>query len=147
MSVITINLEQANALLDEVLAEHGEDFVYQGLCNYNVGEMPGCIVGQVLAKAGVPLDTLAKMDVISWREDGDPVTDTKFDSVARSHHFDDVFVVEPDVATLLNEAQTQQDQRLPWGHAVAAGRTRVEVLHQMRKSAEGRRLLFGEDAP
>lgn len=72
--MIALTLERTKQLLAEAVAERGEEYVYKnergqdgtfGDCAYvhgspSGGHSPGCIVGLVLHKAGVPLERLAR---------------------------------------------------------------------------------------
>jgi hypothetical protein len=125
MSVINIDFEQAKALLSEVVKEAGEGFVYKDSCVYESLGEPSCMVGRVLAKAGVPVETLRLMDrVDKWSpvdEYGERLySATDFATVVQSGKFSDRFTVDRGALELLHEAQARQDNRDPWGEAQTA---------------------------
>jgi hypothetical protein len=133
MSVINIDFEQAKTLLSEVVEEAGEDFVYHGECMYSHWGEPGCIVGRVLAKAGVPSEVLTNMDrVHSWSpvdEHGERIySTTDFATVVQSGAFSNRFTVEHGALELLHEAQARQDARDPWGEVQATALTVAEAI-------------------
>lgn len=126
MSVITINLEQGIALLDGLVEEKGADFVYTGPCTYERGGLPDCLIGQALAKAGVPIRTLRKMDSLDWSSEdahGQKVhTGTDISTIAASSQFDGEFVLEEEALVLFAEAQRRQDLQQTWGEAVESAK-------------------------
>ena len=126
MSVITINLEQGIALLDGLVEEKGAGFLYSGPCNYERNGQPDCLIGQALAKAGVPIQTLRKMDTLDWSpvdEDGNKVfTGTDISTILYSHEFDGDFILDEEATNLFAEAQRLQDLQEPWGEAVKSAK-------------------------
>lgn len=131
MSVINIDFEQAKTLLSEVVEEAGEDFVYQDNCVYEALGEPSCMVGRVLAKAGVAVETLRLMDMgEKWspvNEFGERIyTTTDFATVVQSGQFSHRFTVDNGALELLHEAQVRQDNRDPWGEAQAHALTVAE---------------------
>lgn len=132
MSVINIDFEQAKTLLSEVVEEAGEDFVYQDSCVYETLGEPSCMVGRVLAKAGVAVDTLRLMDMVqAWspvNEYGERIySTTDFATVVQSGKFSNAFTVDNGALELLHEAQVRQDNRDPWGEAQARALTVAEA--------------------
>lgn len=113
--MIELTLERAKELLAEAVAERGEDYVYPRsdsgpYCYYvHTPDMdasltepaPGCIAGYVLHKAGVPLETLRR-----------------FEGKSVQYPIAQLVQTEPDVADLLRNVQSRQDERTPWGEAV-----------------------------
>ena len=108
------DLEETKALLDEIVAEFGADYVYQKpspfLCRYrkNSGE-PDCIVGQLLAKVGLLPD----------REFESRWGATYFLDPECKHpltNLENNFTVEANL--LLHNVQGKQDYETPWGQAV-----------------------------
>lgn len=111
--MIELSLVMTKELLAEAVAEKGADFVYVNkygqqadqsgdvTCQYVHGDQPGCIVGNVLHRAGVPLDELGQYE---------------------THSVDDLgqrlFTAEARVKLLLNHIQGHQDVGVPWGEAV-----------------------------
>jgi hypothetical protein len=133
MSVINIDFEQAKTLLSEVVEEAGADFVYEDSCVYEALGEPSCMVGRVLAKAGVPVETLRAMDDIrawspvdKWGERLYSATD--FDTVVQSGAFSDAFTVDNGALELLHKAQVRQDNRDTWGEAQAAALAVAEAV-------------------
>lgn len=108
MSAITD--EKIMATLREVVAERPE-FIYQkplasegnvAVCRYVHGDVPGCLVGQVLHRLGVSLGTLSV-------HEGQP-----------AHSLADTLDIGSQaVRWALNAAQTAQDGGSTWGEALA----------------------------
>lgn len=115
-----LTLERAQTLLAEIVAEKGPDFKYVNpadsenadpgtfSCLYVHGDEPGCIVGVVLHRAGVPLTSLANHE-----------NETPF----RLPH---QWFENHDVKSYLYRVQTQQDCGKTWAEAVAAGNEYLE---------------------
>lgn len=118
MSVTALTYERVNSILDQILAEFGEDYVYvkpnalDG-CRYVHGvyplEQPGCIIGQLLHQLGVPLDALT-------RHEG------KAADVVVKKLFPETDWL---VARYLSIIQEEQDSHETWGRAVEYGRMRI----------------------
>lgn len=115
-----LTLELANQILDEIVAEFGPDYVYRNpafgtpgyqgpRCAYVHGDQPGCIVGHVLYRFGVPLAQLAN-------HEGDSALDVVAAVQGAS---------KGRAGWLLDWVQTNQDGGLPWGDAVARARGQV----------------------
>lgn len=117
---IKLTLERTKQLLEEAVAEKGTDYVYAdpwgnsptgdgGMpCYYVHDDQPGCIVGHVLYKAGVPLDALFEVEHSPADQ-----------AVAGLDGLD----VETWVYSLLRNVQRQQDMGVPWGEALRIGLT------------------------
>lgn len=120
--MIELTYERVNELLDEAIAEKGADYVYKDemgrvagidtetCCQYVHGEgdskAPGCIAGNVLHRAGVPLGEFNRVE-----------------SLAVAPLLDLLGVRMPDEAvSLLAEIQGRQDKGWTWGLAVDAAR-------------------------
>lgn len=103
---IIIDAARAVELLRQAVAAQGADHVYRsddGECRYTAAGCPDCIVGHVLALAGVPLSVLADLDgSIAYLN----VPGVEFTDQAR--------------AVLLAAQEVQDDQRSTWGQALAA---------------------------
>lgn len=100
---------RALELLRELVAEFGEDYVYADgdddvVCLYVHGHGPGCGVGHVLYRAGVPLDVLRDAD----DTDQSPVLEV----AAFREYADD------EALQLLSDFQVEQDQGTAWGEAL-----------------------------
>lgn len=120
--MIELTLARTKELLAEAVAEKGEDFVYTNRdghevdsdgvtpCHYVHDDKPGCIVGNVLHKAGVPLDELSRFE----GQDAQEVTR----SVCT--------VEEGDVIRLLSGVQDRQDRGTAWGEAVSLALDKLE---------------------
>ena len=110
---MTTEVEQVLTILDQVVAEFGHDYVYQPpgpgdfACLYVHGKLwyrkPGCLVGQVLHRMGVPLRELAKND--------------KNNVAVTSNSFSVPIVLHDDTKKVLAEAQRTQDNDQTWGQA------------------------------
>lgn len=80
---------------------------YEGMCRYVSPEgAVGCIVGVILNKAGVDLETLQK-------HEGDGVW-----SVLNSLRSEDIFGVDHDTCMFLGDLQSAQDAGRTWGQAL-----------------------------
>lgn len=129
-----ISLEQAFTLLDEVVKEAGPYHV-QDYCVYADEDaqgnlVPGCIVGRVLHKAGVPVEVLAEMDSSARTEN--KARDTEFDTIVLSEEYSDAFTINTDAMIMLREAQRVQDCREPWGRAARQAREYHEARMKQR---------------
>lgn len=105
--------EYVTRLMEEAVAERGSDYQYDTLsgCDYVRDGEPSCIVGCVLAAAGVPLDKLHQYEGTS--------ASMVVDAVA-PHEWAD-----PDIRSALELAQESQDSGRPWGEALEDFKTRV----------------------
>lgn len=111
--MIELTMTRTRKLLTEAVAEKGADYVYVNKdgkladgtgeveCHYVHGDQPGCIVGNVLHRAGVPLDVLGEYEA------------QNIDHLSQS-----LLTAEPRVKLLLNHIQAHQDVGVPWGEAV-----------------------------
>ena len=131
-----ISLERALTLLDEVVEEAGPYHV-QDECVYADEDaqgnlVPGCIVGRVLHKAGVPVEVLAEMDNSARTEN--KARDTEFDTIVLSEEYSDAFTINTDAMIMLREAQRVQDCREPWGRAAQRARDYHEKRMKQREA-------------
>lgn len=116
--MITKTYDETLATLREVVAEAGEDFVYQDhygdMCYYSVDGEPACLVGRVLAKWGVdltPMDSASTgMSTLVGLFAGALLDELRVMGVLE--------VDDPSVS-LLWEAQTGQDNGETWGNALS----------------------------
>jgi hypothetical protein len=113
-----LTLERVNQLLDQAVAERGADYVYvrpqasaDRRCLYSHGDSPGCIVGYVLHKLGVPLITLAQYEGMPAREILPVLGLVPFDPDLRTAE-------QTEIVFLLNRVQHAQDRHQTWGYAV-----------------------------
>jgi hypothetical protein len=110
-------IEGLKALVDE----KGEEFVYvkgDGLdgstCRYVRNGKPDCMIGQFLAKAGVPLERLARADEpVGFGGGGSPACDLLKELKAEGV----VSITDKGIAAL-QAAQSRQDRDYPWGAAL-----------------------------
>jgi hypothetical protein len=114
---ITVSGERVIEVLREVVAER-PDYVYAAPpemittamlanpCFYVHGEgadaVPGCVVGAVLNRLGVPLSELAG-----------------YEGTPAQHVAERLLETDHDVVSMLREVQTEQDQGTSWGDALA----------------------------
>ena len=131
---ILIDTDRALALLHEVV-DPNPLFVYQpspaalpwvsSACLYVRDGEPSCLVGQVLARAGVAVEDLARMDKgtpDSGTEDepvGDGDSESAFEVLWENGALPDYLEVTPDAADILVHVQSRQDQGIAWGDALA----------------------------
>jgi len=103
--------EQAIELLERVVADAGQDYIYPTYatsCVYVKDGAPSCIVGKALALAGIDLDLIAQLDGHN---------DEVVSAYAIPTYFPDLVSVE--VAELLQVVQNHQDNGWTWGEALA----------------------------
>jgi hypothetical protein len=129
--MIDIDLDKAKALVDECIAERGAEYVYEkegSSCKYVHGvdesiedewgdtvenftnATPGCLVGAVLHKAGIPLD---KMGTYSRNDEG------SYDLIEHLTS-DELVTVSQEANNFLGNVQSSQDAGAPWGQAMEA---------------------------
>ena len=114
--MIELNRDQVETLLDGAVSKFGEDYVYpqgEGLkCDYVRNGAPSCLVGQVLAASGVPLERLAEAD-LEYFGSGTPAGDLL-------QELKDEGVIDFDLGShlLLVNAQYHQDAKVAWGESV-----------------------------
>lgn len=119
--MIELTLARTKELLAEAVAEKGADFVYVNrygrsagpdnstTCHYVHDDQPGCIVGNVLHRAGVSLYNLSEHEGENAES---PVTA--------------LFRPEPGVVDLLREVQSRQDKGASWSEAVRLALAELE---------------------
>lgn len=112
-----INIETSDAIriLDEIVEECGEGYVYyrtaDGRCQYLRGDeygsdVPDCIIGHLLARKGVSIGKISQIE--DW-------------SVGRAlEYFAEAGVVNSSLSTrgFLSDLQRKQDDGLPWSKAL-----------------------------
>lgn len=113
----TITREDALRALEEVVAEAGEDYVYQppnqGLtCVYVADGRPSCLVGRALFRLGVSIETLHWLD----REFGGFYCRDLNDELPEKIPMDE------SAAIAFARAQERQDARCSWGEALRAAK-------------------------
>lgn len=125
--MIDIDIDRAKALVQECIAERGAEYTYEKegySCKYVHGvgydedewgdgeenfsnATPGCLVGAVLHKAGVPLE---KMGTYARNDEG------SYDLI--EHLTADGLVhVSQEANNFLGNVQSSQDAGAPWGQA------------------------------
>lgn len=119
MSII-INRQTAIDLMKRAVDEKGEDYIYpgsdKGNCWYQKDGAPSCLVGHALAFAGVPIETLERMDHgFSDRADPD---DASIASLLASKAEKLPFAVTHAAKQALISAQMRQDRGDRWGYAL-----------------------------
>jgi len=110
--------------LEAIVAEFGEDYVYQGhgtrdplgvlVCHYVHNGKPDCLVGHVAHRHGVPLDILAKHEGAS------------------AYAFANIAFTQKACAVLV-AAQAEQDRQKPWHLALTKAR---EAYHRLQLKGE-----------
>lgn len=132
MTNITLTKIEVIDLLSDLVADYGEDYVYDQerlggvgqLCVYTDGEKPSCIVGHVLFRAGTPLNVLKAIDfggVVD--EDGElhtgSLADTNiWEDEVQSWLNANGIVLSEAAMDILGRVQRMQDDGVPWGKAV-----------------------------
>jgi len=112
---ITLEFDETKALLQEVVDERGEDFIFGDECQYQKNGVPSCLVGRVLAKKGASMDLLYAADHLA---SGDSTVGAVVSS--------GLIATDQRTAFLLGQAQALQDDRVPYGF----------VLREALESAE-----------
>ena len=126
--MITKTYDETLATLCEVVAEAGEDFVYQDhygeACYYSVKGEPACIVGRVLAKWGVDLTPMDSEYTGAGAMIG-------LYAGALLGHLRLMGVLEVDdlSASLLREVQIGQDTEETWGDALSEALAYLAKYH------------------
>lgn len=124
--MITKTYDETLATLREVVAEAGEDFVYQQqygeACYYSVNGEPACIVGRVLAKWGVDL---TRMDSSAVVDDGN-LSGLFANGLLIRLRTEGVLDVGQDGVKLLKLAQARQDGECTWGESLSRAQNDVE---------------------
>lgn len=110
-----LTLDRAVELAREVVAEKGADFVYEeeegawGGLYVHAGDKPGCLVGHILLRHGVPVETLKN-----------------YNSMGIAWVADETGVAAAEATNFLESVQGDQDDGHSWGKAVdEAARWRV----------------------
>jgi hypothetical protein len=117
--MIELTYSKTVAILDSLVAEFGEDYVYKrpagGDCVYVHDGAPSCIVGHLLARVGVPLERLSEADRAAYGgglSAGVLLNVLSDEGVLRYDH---------DVSTLLADVQYYQDGGRTWKESVQYG--------------------------
>lgn len=121
-----IDARRALELLIDIVDQYGEDTVYekvplnvggtiiysQGVgCRYQVNGQPSCLVGHVLARAGVSTEALEDMDASGL-------------SIINSY----AAVGDTDARAVLQAAQSAQDTGATWGEALKNAKAMYERI-------------------
>lgn len=117
---MTITLTDADRRFAEairaVVAEAGRDHVYElrvdddynlGVCDYVRDDQPSCLIGQALARVGVPVDVLARYEGKS--------SDWVMEKLGERYP---EWTFSRPIQSAARDAQTAQDQELSWGHSL-----------------------------
>ena len=122
--MIEITLDSVRSGLEALVAEKGEDFVYNKhsegdaygpSCRYVWNGEPDCIVGQLLARMGVPVDRLAKADGalgVGTLGVGASILLCDLEEEGLVH------VDDWKICIGLNRVQSRQDGGYTWGEAI-----------------------------
>lgn len=107
MQISEMTFENVTPVIEQIVKDAGEDFVFPGMCRYfnDFGE-PQCLVGHVFHRMGVKYPDRAG----------------NFDSVTNYFAVDNLFEVlggEQRLGDALKMAQKAQDNREPWGEALS----------------------------
>lgn len=121
----TIDGRQAVALLERVVAERGEDFVYQGVgmeesCQYAGLEGPSCGVGLALSYLGVPDSSLDIMDTCFYNK-------TAFNREEIQNYLSGSFGLEFDreAVIVLSRFQRNQDFGSKYSEALTSAKEEI----------------------
>lgn len=114
MTEISIDAERALELLRNRIRGN-EDFVYpyaRETCVYVMNDCPSCLIGQVLANAGVNVKDLKAMDSVS--------ADTDIQSLYETKVLPENLIISEEAVDIFRIAQTAQDQGQTWGQVLIA---------------------------
>ena len=132
MTTRSVSLNEAEELLERAVTEKGADYVYGkrgGACNYERDGAPSCIVGHVLSYLGLTVEQLATLDnpdKFYVNECGYPVSaDTGITDIAQLLASELGIDLTFPAAELLQNAQFDQDNGVPWGTAVVLAKDAV----------------------
>lgn len=124
---IALDFEKVKSLVEESIADRGKDYVYakeEGSCRYvhdvrskwdyntedydvEFGDAsPGCLVGDVLHRAGVSLGALYRVN-----------TDGVQEAIGSLVYYDILGTLEERTLNYLSNLQASQDRGAPWGLA------------------------------
>ena len=117
-----LTYDEVSADLEAIVAEWGADHIYEGPdpndsdCLYvhtasDGALIPGCLIGVWLARRGIALERMARME----NDSADAYVPRLLD-------------VENRALYLLTQAQHRQDNRVAWGDALALGRDAVDTV-------------------
>src|SRR5512139_1881718 len=107
-NMIEITRESAYNGLKAIVEEFGDDFAYQRVakcegddasCNYVRDGGPSCLIGQLLASVGIPLERLDRADSMG----GTPAFKLIEELVSEG-----LIAAEPNLGLVLSEVQTRQ---------------------------------------
>lgn len=142
MTNVTLDLETVRRLAAEAVETRGEDYVY-GYdpetpvgCVYVRSGKPSCLVGEIFHRAGVDIETLAKMDDSAAMDEAaeacgwgtgevGPTGDVGIDDWIPWLPGLGIDVVGKNTAIYLRNLQREQDQGTPWGAALARAEREV----------------------
>lgn len=108
MQISEMTFENVTPVIEQIVKDAGEDFVFPGQCRYfNDYDVPQCLVGHVFHRMGVEYpERVGKFESL-----------TNYFSV--DHLFNDLGG-DPDLGRALKMAQVTQDNRKTWGEALDA---------------------------
>lgn len=119
MTKEAITLEQVLSDLRAIVAERGEDFVYEPVwdeghddpqCVYFADSEPSCIVGQWAAMHGVPADRVHRLDI-----NADTGAEAFVNTLCGQG---DLPPVSVEAVSALQLAQNRQDAKTPYGQVL-----------------------------
>jgi hypothetical protein len=128
-TLMDINLERVVETATEVVGERGENYIYEKpinafgtpVCVYVYESQPSCLVGHILHRLGVPLETLGEGDRLSFS-----ASDVCMDLLAGTSFYD------TEISAFLDSLQSEQDTGHTWGEALQVG---LSVLADTRGAA------------
>lgn len=148
---ITITFAKVRRVVDEIIAEVGNDFQYFDTENCNpdsgcvyvhpkypvdgVEDTPGCLVGRILFKLGVPLSVMRENN---WDTGSNSLLDKLV--CRETIKFDDNSN-EGFIRRYLNELQSSQDNQATW----AGARRTADYWHESRVISDA--IAWGEISP
>jgi hypothetical protein len=138
----TITEDNVREHFTAILADKGADYTYTadttgrlGGCYYVDNSGPSCIIGQLLSRVGVPLDTIGHLDDMVKLEDEDGEEYNAGDTALSTLIDGDVLyglgieIQDHHLETVLILAQSLQDEGITYGAVVA------EALRSLTPSA------------
>ncbi len=120
-----ITLPLARKLIDQAIAEKGEQYTPPATCVYFVGEEPACIVGVALSKVGLTAEGVDSLGLLSAGDRGETTAPNTASVWMLAPHLKDLgFTFTLPALNYLEGAQKAQDSfGTTWGQARERAKT------------------------
>jgi len=107
--------------MDEVVKEHGREYVFKGWSEYITDGKPACMIGHVLLRIGVPVEWFTDMratDIPGW---------TRTWNNRRAENMMLTLGFSQNICYAADGAQRMQDGAMSWGYAHDEFKSRLAV--------------------